>query len=71
MAKKPHPFKALKASLKKNEDTLAGETLLAEAKMALQAILGGRDVVCTWTGKQHHKRLIANCKAGGLDVEAD
>jgi endonuclease YncB( thermonuclease family) len=43
----------------------------AEAKMALQAILGGRDVVCTWTGKQHHKRLIANCKAGGLDVEVE
>jgi endonuclease YncB( thermonuclease family) len=43
----------------------------AAAKVALQAILGGRDVQCTKTGRKHGKRLIANCRAGDLDVEAE
>ena len=41
------------------------------ASAALAAILAERQVTCTPTGKRHRKRLIANCTAAGLDVEAE
>lgn len=41
-----------------------------EGKKALNAILIGKIVVCTWTGKRDGERLIANCAADTLGVEA-
>lgn len=42
-----------------------------QAKAALAAIIEGRTVACIPTGKRHRNRLIANCTADGLDVEAE
>lgn len=42
-----------------------------QAKAALSALLAGAHVTCVPTGKRHKTRLIANCSAGGLDVEAE
>ena len=42
-----------------------------EARAALAAILAGKQVTCAPTGKRHRNRLIANCRAGGLDIEAE
>ncbi len=42
-----------------------------QAKAALAAIIDGRSLACVPTGKRHRGRLIANCTAGGLDIEAE
>jgi endonuclease YncB( thermonuclease family) len=53
--------------------TTAGQAELCgdRAGAALAAILAGKQVTCTPTGKRHRNRLIANCTAAGLDVEAE
>ena len=47
------------------------QTCGEQARSALAAILAGRPVTCVPTGKRHRNRLIANCTAGGLDIEAE
>lgn len=42
-----------------------------EAKAALAGVINGRSVACIPTGKRHRNRLIANCTAGDLDIEAE
>jgi endonuclease YncB( thermonuclease family) len=42
-----------------------------QARAALAAIISGRTVICSPTGKRHRDRLIANCTADGLDIEAE
>ena len=42
-----------------------------EARAALAAILAGKTLTCVPTGKRHRNRLIANCTAGTLDVQAE
>ena len=40
----------------------------AEAKAALEKLLGGSEVKCTTKGTDNKKRTLATCKADGIDL---